>query len=275
MGIEVDGEHRVIIFDEEQGERSSVRMLKRLGKTNKNIRLYSQCGFCAGTPEGAELLERAIVDFAAEVVIFDSWSHLMRGCRDENDATEVVRVFQVLHRLREKYGVSFILIDHKPKTNNRFGAPGPNDQLDSILRGSTMKASQALAVYGVYRIDDDQVELRQLKRREADKLTAIRIAREFTPEGHIVLKSLGKPEDVLGAEQHAVAWIHAHLREFGETRPGEIIRAGNEAGHKERTLRRALKREWDAGRLRHEKGGPYSEVPPAKGAQELAEDPAE
>ena len=239
LGITPAQATRVLVIDEEQGERSAARLMLRLGGANENLRLYSCAGFTAGTPEGARRLELEIADFRPGLVIFDSMSHLLAGIVSENDSMEMAGVFRELHRIRLKYSTALIAIDHRPKWG-RLGTPAPSELLDLAVRGSSVKQTQASAVYSMIR-NGDTCELQQAKRRESDSLLSIRVGYEAAgPDGRITLTNLGSIEEFRGAEDKAAVFVEGLLEEHGAMTRQAIVEAGNAAGHTKRTIIRAV-----------------------------------
>jgi hypothetical protein len=269
LGMEPARAIRVMVCDEEMGTRAAARLMLRLGGHNPNLRLFSCAGFELSSPEGLTAFEREIQDFKPQFVVFDSWSHLMGAIESENDAAQVSEVFRRLHYIRETYKTGFLIVDHRPKWN-RFGTPSAQELLDLILRGSSVKAAQASAVFGMIRIDDTQAELRQAKRREGDHLLSLRVGYSIGDDDHITLENLGTPEDAFGAEGAAAGWILDHIGQFGRLRRKQITDAGVAAGFKSRTLERALTAEKLAGRIVQPKYGEYCLAVGANLAESLA-----
>jgi hypothetical protein len=255
-GIEPRKTVRVMVIDEEQGRRAAARLMLRLGGHNPNLRLFSGAGFTVGTDDGLSLLERELEDFGPGIVIFDSMTHLLAGIESENDSMLMGEAFRRLHRLREDYGTAFLVIDHRGKWG-RQGTPAPSELLDLILRGSTVKGTQASAVFAMIRMDDAGANLIQVKRREGDRLLSLRIGYEVAEGDQIVLSGLGTPEDLLGKGAKAQIWVTGYVQEHGTAQRAEILAAGTVAGHEERSLERALTDLKKSKRLETTKRGIY------------------
>jgi hypothetical protein len=247
---------RALWVDEEMGERAIARHMIRLGGHNDNLKIFSCQGFTLGTEEGLAILEREIGDFKPLVVFFDSMTHAMRGIENENDARQVAEVFGRIHYLREKYETAFVFIDHSPKWG-RFGQPTGPQTLDLILRGSSVKQTQATGVFAVLPRNESSLILRQVKRRESDHLLSVIVGYSIDENNRITLTNEGTPEDALGAEERAAEWILDHVGERGTARRAEIVEAGVTAGHARRTLQRAVDAQFHAGRLEKPGRGVY------------------
>lgn len=255
-GIELARTLRVMVIDEEQGSRASARLMIRLGGHNPNLRVFSGAGFTVGTVDGLQMLVRELQDFVPDIVVFDSMTHLLAGVESENDAMLMGEVFRHLHRLREQYHTAFLVVDHRGKWG-RQGTPAASELLDLILRGSTVKGTQASAVFAMIRMDDESANLIQAKRRENDRLLSIRIGYSAVEQGPITLTNLGTPEDFLGKGAKAQLWVVGYLQECGIAGRAEILAAGVAAGHEGRAIERALTELRRSKRLEKPKRGLY------------------
>lgn len=102
----------VLYFDEEQDDQTTARLFIRLGAPHLNLKVFSGQGLRFDLPEGIEALEGLIRETEAKLVVLDSVQQIF-GSVDENSATAVGAVYRELFRLRDRYGVTFILVlDH-------------------------------------------------------------------------------------------------------------------------------------------------------------------
>jgi hypothetical protein len=255
-GITPEKSIRVLVIDEEQGRRAASRLMLRLGGHNDNLRLFSGAGFGVGTDDGLAILSQEITDFQPRLVVFDSMTHLIAGIESENDSMLMGEVFRRLLKLREDHNTAILVIDHRGKWG-RQGMPAPSELLDLILRGSTVKGTQASAVFAMIRVDDNAANLIQAKRREGDRLLSLRIGYETTDDDRILLRGLGTPEDLLGKGAKAQLWVTAYLQERGLALRSEILAAGVSAGHESRAIERALTDLKRAGRVETPRRGTY------------------
>jgi hypothetical protein len=255
-GIEPEKAVRVMVIDEEQGRRAAARLMLRLGGYNPNLMLFSGVGFTVGTEESLSLLEREIAEFKPGLVVFDSMTHLLAGIESENDSMLMGEIFRRLHKLREDHNTAILVIDHRGKWG-RLGMPAPSELLDLILRGSTVKGTQASAVFAMIRVDDAGANLIQAKRREGDRLLSLRIVYEVTDDDQIVLRGLGAPDDLLGKGVKAQLWVTAYLQDRGIAARSEILAAGVAAEHESRAIERALTDLKRSRRIETQKRGIY------------------
>jgi hypothetical protein len=189
-------------------------------------------------------------------VVFDSMTHLLAGIESENDSMLMGEIFRRLHKLREDHNTAILVIDHRGKWG-RLGMPAPSELLDLILRGSTVKGTQASAVFAMIRVDDAGANLIQAKRREGDRLLSLRIGYEVEDGDQIVLRGLGTPDDLLGKGVKAQLWVTAYLQDRGIAARSEILAAGVAAEHESRAIERALTDLKRSRRIETQKRGIY------------------
>lgn len=192
----------VLAFDEEQGEALTARLFLRLGAQRvANLRVASGQGVNVATSDGFARLEREIASVLPLVVLLDSATQVFCGI-DENDAGQVAPVFARLFKLRDKYGVAFLIVHHLKKPP----AEGKVDLLTS-LRGSTAWGTQASTVWVAKRINDVTIDLIQAKRRGASP-TSLRIGYAEDCAGGAITLS-GGPR--LGADDTKDAELRRHI----------------------------------------------------------------
>ena len=149
----------VLWFDEEAGEAQTARLFLRLGANGvRDLSVASGQGVNVASSDGFARLEREIAKVRPLLVVLDSATQVFGGI-DENSAEQVGPVFGRLFRLRDKYGVTFVILHHLKK-------PGEvKVDLLTLLRGSTAWATQASTVWVAQRVDDVTIDLIQVKRR--------------------------------------------------------------------------------------------------------------
>ena len=228
---------RVLVFDEEQDEETTARLYLRLGAPHPNLKVASGQGIRLDTPEGVARLEAEIASHRPGLVVLDSVQQTF-GAAKENDATEIGAVYRELFRLRDLYGVAFLLVHHRRKAQ-----PGVRAEALDLVRGSTAHGTQASAVWFAYPGDRGRLNIIQAKRRGAPK-QSLQIA--YTEDGdRIVLSGEGPVEDGDTAIERASEWIVSYLADHDLARAAQLKEAGEGEGFGtslvERTLRHLLK----------------------------------
>lgn len=264
-GVTPTGERGVLFFDEEQGDEQTARTMLRLGAPAQALKVASGEGVRLDTAEGVKRLEAEIVAHQPALVILDSVQQTF-GSAKENDATEIGAVYRHLFRLRDQYDVGFLLVHHKKKSQGY--------QVDALelVRGSTAHGTQASAVWYAYPgPGGDRLNLRQVKRRGASKLSLIIAYNAEGEDGPITLTGEGAVEEAETALERASELIVETLADRGPSRWAELKAASDAAKVAERTLKRARdhllkvdsitspKRGWYELRAEHDSGHPDDE----------------
>jgi hypothetical protein len=225
----------VLVFDEEQGEADVVRMYLRLGGHEApNLRVASAQGMRLDSPEGIGRLNQTLGDANPIAVVFDSVQQVI-GDVDENNASEVAACFRSLFALRDRYQTSFILIHHarKPMLPGRHGG----ERIHTV-RGSTAWTTQPSTVWQATSEASDTLDLTQIKRRGSARLT-LRTSYREDESNQITIDGIGVVPDE-GALEEAQVFIVNYLGVRPASKTRDLVQAGVEGGHPERTMKRAL-----------------------------------
>lgn len=155
----------VLYVDEENGRATLLRRFEELQKGMKldkipeNIKYTSMEGLKLDITELSSLSD-VIKELDAKVVVLDSLVRFMVG--DENNASEVRKVFATLSRIMEETGCSFVILHHFRK-----GSHGKNE-MDS-LRGSGDFVAMADVIITLYaRLYEGKTNLTFVANRHKD-----------------------------------------------------------------------------------------------------------
>jgi len=243
---------RVLCFDEEQDERTTARLFLRLGAPAENLRVASGQGIRIDTPEGVARLEREIVAHQPDVVILDSVQQVF-GAISEKDNTLIGLAYREIFRLRDSYGVTFILIHHKRKSS----ADQVVEAIE-LVRGGTAHGTQCSTVWSASGDGTTHMDLVQAKRRGARK-QSLRIAyHEDGPDGPITLTGEGPVENKDTLLARVSEWVVELLADKTEMKRAAIVEAGKFANHTEDSIDEALKHLVGIGRVVKPKRGWYA-----------------
>lgn len=250
-GVAPTRQGSVLFFDEEQGDEQTARTILRLGAPVPGLKVASGQGIRLDTPEGIALLEHEIAAAKPALVVLDSVQQTFGGAK-ENDATEIGAVYRGLFQLRDRYGVTFLLVHHKKKSQGY--------QVDALelVRGSTAHGTQAATVWYAYPgPGGDRLNLRQVKRRGAPKLSLIVAYDAEGEDGPITLTGEGAVAEAETALERASELIVERLADRGPCRWAELKQAGPAAKVAERTLKRARDHLLKVGSISSPKRGWY------------------
>lgn len=256
-GLKITRPVRVIVFDEEQGDMEAARLYIRLGghrdRALANLRVAASSGIVLNTDEGVARLEEEIRSFRPEVVACDSATTVF-GVADENNAALVSAVYRTLHRLRDQYGVAFIIVHHRRKA-----APnGQDSRIETIdlARGSSTFGSQSSCVIlAVAGSEPDSLDLHMAKRRGGEKRTLRTCYASDGPEGAITITGAGGVHDAEAERAEDVIIEFLTGRESAAANAIEGVCAA--AGISRRTTRRAMDALKVAGILDNPKRGQW------------------
>ena len=139
----------VLFLDEESGKRL---LEKRLTNTLRGYKcdglrahyITNEC-FTFSQSAHIDVLGEIIQDKNIKLVIVDSLVDIMLGI-DENDATEVQKVFQNMRVLTEKNGCSFLIIHHNAKKGGFRGSSAILAALDLMFDLSKNNGSTVINV---------------------------------------------------------------------------------------------------------------------------------
>jgi len=239
-GLKITRPIRMLVFDEEQGEQESGRMYVRLGGhvglALKNLRVAAGSGITLSSDEGVARLEEEIREFRPELVILDSATTIF-AVADENNSAQVAAVFRDLHRLRDAYGVAFLIVHHRRKS-----APGGDAAIERVelARGSSTFGTQSSCVIlATAGSEPDTLDLRMAKRRGGEKSSLRTHYASDGAEGPITISG-GSIRDA--EVEKATDVVIEFLSSRESARAKDIEAAAISAGVKRRTARRAMDR---------------------------------
>ncbi|MDM7914516.1 MAG: AAA family ATPase, partial [Candidatus Eisenbacteria bacterium] len=261
LGLQPTARVRVLIVDEEMGQRRAARLLLRSNGMKEPdrdwLRMFCEKGL--NLTIGAARLEREIEDFRPDVTILDSMTKMLVGIANENDAMQVAPAFSRMKDLRAAYGTGFAVVDHCGKPREATVATlSPSDLLYRATRGSSVKQSEPDAIFLQSGAGLGLADLTQVKRRESG-LISVRIGyTEDGEDGPIELSNRGTPDAELTAETRAARWIVAHLADVGEARRSSIVTAAKAAGFSDGVAERAVRGLRDRGEIEQpQRRAPY------------------
>lgn len=234
---------RVLFFDEEQGEATTARLFLRLGAPVGNLKVASGQGIRIDTADGLARLEGEIATHRPDVVVLDSVQQVF-GAISEKDNTLIGLAYRDLFRLRDTYGVTFILVHHKRKSNADHVV-----EAIELVRGGTAHGTQASTVWSASGDGATHMDLVQAKRRGSSK-QSLRIAyHEDGPDGLITLTGEGPVESRDTLLARVSEWVVELLADKTEMKRAAIVEAGRFAEHSEDSIDEALKHLVGIGRL--------------------------
>ncbi len=157
---------RVLYLDEENGERVIRSRLLKLIRPDQQcdevwFSFFKNIKF--GSPEWATRMEKLIKDLRPNLIVVDSMVRFLMG--SENSSEDVSKIFEAIKPLKEKYGVSWLILHH---TRKGLGAYKSKDD----LRGSGDFAAFADVVMMINRRADGLV-LSQQKNRHQEHIANI------------------------------------------------------------------------------------------------------
>jgi hypothetical protein len=132
---------RVIYIQEEDPVQRVLRRLKQLLRgdpsrkppPDENLLWSVRAGFKLDNLEWMEKLRQEIIAFSAEVIVLDVFNRLHGS--DDSKQAEMTAILNLLTRLTNDYGCSFIIVHHNKKTQ-----AGVETRANQMMRGSTVLA---------------------------------------------------------------------------------------------------------------------------------------
>jgi hypothetical protein len=112
---------KVIFLDEESSEdivRERLALLGARPHVAENLVYLLQTGMKLTQPEAAVRLHQALSDVKPMLVVFDSLTRFHSGL-DENSATDMAKLTEVITPLSRDFGASVVIIDHGTKSGSR------------------------------------------------------------------------------------------------------------------------------------------------------------
>jgi energy-coupling factor transporter ATP-binding protein EcfA2 len=252
LGIPVP-EMPVLYLDEEAGEAEIRRQFYRHdGIGNKNLFVASCQGFRLDDPETLRRIQFEIQTKGIQLMILDTVSHFFANA-DENSSKDVGGLFLPLFELRDKYGLTTVMLHHLRKINQNASS---EDILERV-RGSTAYTTQPSAVWGQMPVNNGAAaDLQVLKRRGGGPKPIIRIEYHET-NGKTSLCSIGHPNQLESDLDRAIHTMSDALRKSTQEiwTTSDIIYLGSD--FPKRTAERALKTLTDIGVIRRVARGKY------------------
>ncbi len=238
---------RVLYLDRE----SSVNLLGcRLPKLLAAKRLTSDAldlSFVVGQPfsfsrrESVEALRHLLAQYRPALVIVDSLIRVHGA--DENSASEMARVFEIVKELVREFNCAMLFADHQRK-------PGQfSVSADQLLRGSTEKAAFVDTLLSLKK-QDEHLVVEHSKSRFAEPVAAFLVGIHDPQPGQTIVRYAGEAEAVKEAArlEAAHAFLVSALSEEMWTSRKELVEQAKAAGVSEKALDEALK----AGRFERE-----------------------
>ena len=160
---------KALIIDEEMGivglKDKTLKIMNGLNVSLKDIKdklFYESIQGFKFNKNGEAKLKRLIAEHDIDVVIIDSLSRCIEGT--ENDVENIRKLHDILRKLAEQFGTSFIIIHHDRKDSNG----GVDD-----LRGSGDIANQVDRIFHLNRYGKNSYCFKIIKSRYGESIPAI------------------------------------------------------------------------------------------------------
>lgn len=211
---------KILWIDEEMGLlglKEKVSMFANgLGVDFKDLtdKFYysSIAGLKLDTQEGIDKIKGMIINWDIDIVVVDSISKVIKG--DENRTQDVSLLLNSIRQVSELLGVSFILIHHTRKNDEKISLKS--------LRGSSEFENQVDFAFSLESVMDNRFKLSQTKHRyKSNPTDSINFEVEST-DTSIKLKYIGlskdevkkyKEEQFLKLKNQVLDWIIANPQE--------------------------------------------------------------
>jgi len=243
---------KVLYLDEESSPgllRKRLRKLlggKKLSQGGLDVHFCVGQGFSLSRSDSVEQLRILLSSLHPGLVIIDSLIRVHRA--EENSASEMARVFEVVKNLIREFSCTFLFADHQRKPGN-FGTPS----LDLLLRGSSEKAAFVDTLLSLQRKEEALI-VEHSKSRYDEAVPAFIVNIKDQEPDTTTVAYAGEAEAFKQETRLETA------REFLETalRSGEwvarqaLITQAKDVGVSEKTIDEALKTLKAAGRLDRE-----------------------
>jgi hypothetical protein len=139
LGFEIPAHVKVLIIDEESGER---RLTSRLGACLRGelatgiepdyLTYVSLAGFDVGKKEDADQLSKLIMDVGAQICIIDALADIMSG--DENSKQDTQPVMNHLRKIADQTDCSLNVIHHSNKMGTYRGTSAIKGSVDLMVK---------------------------------------------------------------------------------------------------------------------------------------------
>lgn len=191
-------------------------------------------------PKDVPIIERAIKQVDAKLVVIDPLSAFMQG--DPNKDSDVRKALTPLSKMAERTGVAVVVVRHFNK----------NVDTNALYRGGgsigIVGAARSAMAVALHPDDEDQRVLVPQKGNLSKKAPAISYAIVEAENGYpriewgesfnLNAQDVLNPSRTLSKVEEAAEWLTKHLAD-GSGSADSVVAAGKEAGLSKRTLERA------------------------------------
>lgn len=203
MGYEVPDTAKVIWFDEEQPEHTTVRTVMRLASGLEaqpwanGLSVASGHGVQLDNDRGIAKLRAILDEHRPDLVVIDSFAKATANF-DENSNSDMAKVSRYLIALRNEFGCCFILLHHVTKARMKSFKPG---DVPTALRGAGELSGNVDTLIAAKLAKGKPQQFWVELRRESDtiefpSLKLDRIATDDT-EGPVLIKLHDGPDEPL------------------------------------------------------------------------------
>lgn len=232
----------VLYIDEETPKSLLKRRFRRLLKAKKlnedglNIHFAVWQGLCLTNPASVLRLEMQLKILKPALVIIDSLIRVHRA--EENSATEMAGVFEIVKRLVHQYQCSFLFTDHQRKTPH-FPVGG-----GQLVRGSSEKVAFIDSLFVMEQLSDDgTLCIEHAKSRFGQPIPSFVVRLQDDAEGGTSVVYAGEAEGLKQAVrlERVADFIEKFLRSDERMSRQAIVEKGSEAGFSEKAVDEGLK----------------------------------
>ncbi len=246
---------RVLYLDEESSPgllRKRLRKLlggKKLPQDGLDVHFCVGQGFSLSRPDAVEQLRILLSSLRPGLVIIDSLIRVHRA--EENSASEMARVFEVVKNLIREYRCTFLFADHQRKPGH-WGT-----SLDLLLRGSSEKAAFVDTLLSLQRKEDALI-VEHSKSRCDEAVPAFVVSIEDREPDTTTVAYTGEAEALKQQArlEAALEFLEAALRQGDWAARKELIEQAKEAEVSEKAVDEALKALEAEGRLERQNRKP-------------------
>ncbi|MBI3292104.1 MAG: AAA family ATPase [Elusimicrobia bacterium] len=231
---------RVLYMDEESSPgllRKRLHKLlggKKLQREGLDLHFCVGQGLCLTDPASAEQLWRLLEALRPGLVVIDSLIRVHRA--EENSASEMAQVFNVVKNLIREFGCAFLFADHQRKPGH-FGT-----SLDLLLRGSSEKAAFVDSLLSLQRKEEALI-VEHSKSRYDESVPAFVVKIEDREQGTTTVAYAGEAEALKQQARLEAAreFLAAALRGGDWIARKELIEQAKEAEVSEKAADETLK----------------------------------
>lgn len=192
-----------------------------------------------------ESLRRLLAEYQPVLVVVDSLIRVHSA--DENSASEMARVFEIVKELVREFSCALLFADHQRK-------PGQfNVSADQLLRGSTEKAAFVDTLLSLKK-QEEHLVVEHSKSRFAEPVPAFLVRIHDPQPGQTTVLYAGEAEAIKEAArlEAAQAFLTTALPEEVSTSRKKLVEQAKEAGISEKALDTALKAGEQTGQFERE-----------------------